>query len=556
MQFPLERSEITVLLAHLADAESALLEDSATTPTMAREKRGYAALLHIARDALHRTEVRSTERAALLDAILQNSPDTIAYIDTDQRIQWINRDYPDALPPIERETCGGRPWLSLVPHEHRGALQSAFALARQTGTSQSHEGQEQSSLGKTVWYSRRLSPVKRGDTVVGTVLTIRDCTEAKHAELQLMVSDRMASLGTLAAGLAHEINNPLAAVITNLELVCNSLRWLGESLPLQVLMFERIDDARASAYRVRSIVRDLKVFARGDDPRCEAVDVEAVLESTLRMASTEIRHRARLVRTYAGVPHAWANESRLGQVFLNLVINAAQAIRIGDAPGNEIRVSTLHECSGHVVVKIGDTGHGIPKDVARRLFTPFFTTKAVGEGTGLGLSICRRILASLGGTITFESRVGHGTEFTVRLPVADAQPALPAPAPVAIAPTRRGRVLIVDDEVSFGKATQRLLEDEHDTTYLESGRRALELFRTGERFDVVLCDLMMPDLTGMDLFAALERECPEQAAAMVFVSGGAFSPQAVEFLASTRHPHVDKPFLPHELRALVNELVG
>src|SRR5690606_12962965 len=121
---------------------------------------------------------------------------------------------------------------------------------------------------------------------------------------------------------------------------------------------------------------------------------------------------------------------------------------------------------------------------------------------------------------------------------------------------RRGRVLVVDDEVSFGKATQRILQNDHDTTFIESGRRALEMFRAGERFDVVLCDLMMPDMTGMDLHAALERECPEQAAAMVFVTGGAFSRRASDFLAATPNPCVDKPFVPDELRALVGELVS
>lgn len=553
-----ERSEIAVLLAHLAASEAALLADPSDSMCTAREKRGYAALLHIARDALQRTEVASHERAAQLDAVMQSSPDTIAYIGCDRSLRWISRDYPDAFPPVTRETCVGRPWTCLIPHEHRDALQTAFDLALETGLTQTHEGQEQASTGKTVWYSRRLSRVQRGETVVGVVLTIRDCTEAKDAQLQLMVSDRMASLGTLAAGVAHEINNPLAAVITNLELVCNSLRWLGESLPLQRLLFERLEDARSSSYRVRAIVRDLKLFARGDDPRFEPVDVEAVLESTLRMATTEIRHRAQLVRDYAGVPHAWANESRLGQVFLNLVMNAAQAIRVGNASDNEIRVTTAYDGAGHVVVTIADTGRGIDRDVAPRLFTPFFTTKDVGEGTGLGLSICRRILASLGGTISFESRVGRGTEFTVRLPVARVQPEVKDPSPVlmpAEAP-RRGRVLVVDDEVSFGKATQRILQNDHDTTFIESGRRALEMFRAGERFDVVLCDLMMPDMTGMDLHAALERECPEQAAAMVFVTGGAFSRRASDFLAATPNPCVDKPFVPDELRALVGELVS
>ncbi len=393
----------------------------------------------------------------------------------------------------------------------------------------------------------------------GGVVVFRDVTAQKQAEAQLIVSDRMASVGTLAAGVAHEINNPLASVMANLELARRDVAELTKRYGLSSELTEELRDAAEAAERMRLIVRDLKIFSRAEeDERLGPVDVRAVLESTVRIAYNELRHRARLVKDYGKTPPVMANESRLGQVFLNILVNAAQAIPEGDAERHEVKLRTYLD-DGRVVVAISDDGSGIPPDVMRRLFTPFMTTKPIGEGTGLGLSICHRIVTALGGEIQCDSEVGKGTEFRVILPPSRPPTAeLPrAPEPAPPQPkTRRARILCVDDEPMVASAVKRLLRHDHDITTAGGAEEALALMRDGARFDVILCDLMMPQMTGMDLHAELERTIPEQAAVMVFLTGGAFTARAREFLDGTARRRIEKPFDLAGLRAAIRELLG
>jgi signal transduction histidine kinase len=382
--------------------------------------------------------------------------------------------------------------------------------------------------------------------------------ERRKMQEQLLISDRMASVGTLAAGVAHEINNPLAAVITNLDLIHRDLslvcgdRELGDRLRD---VFAELRDARESADRMRHIVRDLKIFSRStDDEHTGAVDVHRVMDSSLRMAQNEIRHRAQLVKDYAKVPLVEANEARLGQVFLNLVVNAAQAIGEGDAEHNAVRISTHQNAGGMVVVEVRDTGGGIAPEHLNRIFDAFFTTKPVGVGTGLGLSICHRIVRSLGGELEVESEVGAGSVFRVSLPAAaaseEAKPA--ASAPVSRA-ARRARVLVVDDEPMIATAIRRTLGLEHDVVLTSAAAVALDRIQGGEQFDVILCDLMMPQMTGMDLYGELVRTAPTQAGRMVFLSGGAFTAAARAFLDEVPNQHLEKPFDTRQLLSLVND---
>jgi CheY-like chemotaxis protein/two-component sensor histidine kinase len=365
----------------------------------------------------------------------------------------------------------------------------------------------------------------------------------------------MASVGTLAAGVAHEINNPLAAVIANLDMATQEIEDLAQRVTIPRDLVDELHDARVAADRVREIVRDLKIFSRAQEERRGAVDVEKVLESTLRMAWNEVRHRARLVKVYKKVPRVDANESRLGQVFLNLIVNAVQAIPEGNYQGNEIRISTQLE-NDQVVIKVADTGRGMPPEVQRRLFTPFFTTKPVGVGTGLGLAISHRIITQLGGTLTFTSTVGTGTEFRVALPVAEANlPTITQSMPSGAAAKRRGRVLVIDDEESLVQAIRRYLAQDHEVEAVTSGRAALDLIIAGDRYDVILCDLMMPQITGADLHAEIMRIDPKLAARMVFVTGGAFTETARGFLDHVPNQRIEKPFDLKALRHIVNELI-
>ncbi len=382
---------------------------------------------------------------------------------------------------------------------------------------------------------------------------------------RLVMSERMASAGTLAAGVAHEINNPLAIAMTNLDFVSETLARViseardpgerrvpvGEWGGLNQLgtLDEAVRDTREALTRMRDIVKDVKLFSRPQEDKTEAVDVQRVIESSIRMAWNEIRHRARVVKNFDPVPLVNANESRLGQVLLNLIVNAAQAMAEGHADRNTLRVATRTE-DGQAVVEVSDTGAGIPRENLDRIFDPFFTTKPVGVGTGLGLSISHRIVLELGGRIEVESKVGQGTLFRVILLAARDSQNVKAKT---MRPTsgQLARVLVVDDEPAMGRALQRALRDHLDIVALTSAKEALTLISEGERFDVILSDVMMPEMSGMDLYHSVQRVAAEQAERMIFVTGGAFTAAAREFLDGVPNPRIEKPVEATNLLAMV-----
>ncbi|MDY7228542.1 ATP-binding protein [Hyalangium rubrum] len=384
--------------------------------------------------------------------------------------------------------------------------------------------------------------------------TAQDITDFKEMERRLMIADRMAALGTLSGGVAHEINNPLMFISTNLA-------WLEEGLSTpaarqlpQLEEFKKaVSDARQGAERVRNIVRDLRTFSRVEEARLVPVDVHQGLEFSINVATPEIRTRARLVRELGAVPLVLGDETRLGQVFLNLLVNAAQAIPEGNPEAHAITVRTRVGAPGEVVVQVQDTGSGMPPEVLERIFDPFFTTKPVGVGTGLGLSICHGIITSLGGRISVESTPGRGTTFTVTLPATEVRP---APRPPTPAPIRSGRVrvLLIDDEPMLMASLRRALRADFEVS-TSSGSEALSRLLAGEEFDALVCDLSMPDISGMDLYARLQEQRPDQAARMIFLTGGAFTPRAQEFIAGARY-WLDKPVDLPRLRTLLGEVVG
>jgi CheY-like chemotaxis protein len=284
-----------------------------------------------------------------------------------------------------------------------------------------------------------------------------------------------------------------------------------------------------------------------------------VLDLSINMAFTEIKHRARVVKDFGPVPLVEADEARLGQVFINLLVNAAHAIPEGQVDRNEIRIITKTGASGHALIEVRDTGRGIPAEILNRIFDPFFTTKVVGEGTGLGLSICHNIVTALGGEIVAESEPGRGSTFRVLLPTMGPEALAPQPEkkPVVSRPPvgRSGQVLVVDDDPMIGTTLRRTLAKEHEVTLITDGREALDLLLGGRTFDVILCDMMMPNVTGMDLYAELSRTLPEIVDRIVFLTGGAFTPAGMSFLDSVPNQRLEKPFVLQNLRALVRSFV-
>ncbi len=399
--------------------------------------------------------------------------------------------------------------------------------------------------------------------------------ERLKAQQQLAISDRLATVGTLAAGVAHEINNPLSAAISNVDSALRTVPALAEAIAgdpggaearrldrvvrLLAEQRETLEEARVALARIRDTAQDLKLFSRTESEQKTVVDLNRVLDSAARMTSHATRQSATLVRDYGEIPGVLANESRLSQVFLNLIINAAQAIPEGRVSRNEIRLRTRFDPgTRRVVVQVTDTGTGIPPENLQRIFDPFFTTKPLGIGTGLGLPICHRIVTALDGTISVRSAPDRGSTFTVELPAAPAETAAARsgrPAPAAAGPARRARVLVIDDEPAVAHAIRRSMEAVHDVTALTSAQEALRRIDAGERFDVILCDLIMPEVPGYELYEQLEARVPDQARRMVFLSGGAFTQAARAFVDRRSITCLDKPFARDELLAAVNERI-
>jgi PAS domain S-box-containing protein len=515
----------------------------------------------IARDLsdVKRAEQAVRDSEAKFRAAFEHTILGLALVGPDARIFRTNRSMQEMSGYTEAELCGMSvdALYGSAPDEAPTELAHANLLRGEAGHVELPRRLRRKD-GTLVETIVRASAV-RGDGGAPklVVALVEDVSEKKRMEAQLLLADRMASVGTLAAGVAHEINNPLAFILSNLEFATSELSRTGADPEV----LRALGEAADGGARVREIVRDLKTFSRPGGEVPHAVDVRAVLGSAVGLARNEIRHRARLVVERGHVPPVLADEHRLAQVLVNLLVNAAQAIPAGNVPGNLVRAATSTAPDGRALVEISDTGQGIPPEALPRIFDPFFTTKPVGVGTGLGLSICHGIVAALEGEISVESVVGKGSTFRVHLPAAERGPAAePRPQPVAEpapAPAPRMRILVVDDEPLVARAVSRTLAASHDVVALTSARAALERVESGaEAFDAMLCDLMMPEMTGMELYARLLDVSPGLAARTVFLTGGAFTEPARAFLERVPNARLEKPFDPRTLREILSRVLA
>jgi two-component system, cell cycle sensor histidine kinase and response regulator CckA len=272
-----------------------------------------------------------------------------------------------------------------------------------------------------------------------------------------------------------------------------------------------------------------------------------VMDSAINIAWNQIRHRARLVRDFERAPTVAGNQDRLSQVFLNLLVNAAQALPDSQVEQNEITVRIRAE-HGSVVIEVSDNGCGMTAEQQRRAFDPFFTTKPRGVGSGIGLSICRNIVADLGGTITCQSQVGVGTTFRVELPAAEAALRSTRPPTLLEMPSLpRSRILFIDDEPALYTVVRRLLKDEHEIVGYFDPREALKSLDHDSAYDVIICDVMMPYMSGFDFLNEVRARDHDLAARVIFMTGGAFSDPTQQLLNELSNPVLEKPF---ETRAL------
>ncbi len=377
--------------------------------------------------------------------------------------------------------------------------------------------------------------------LMGRDVSVAD--QEMHARLQL--ADRMAAIGVLATGVAHEINNPLAYVIGNLALLNDEIEELakveGVSEELREEMLDLANESLHGAKRVATIVRDLNSMARFDSTSIRA-SVAEVLESSIRIAQPHLQHRAQVFVDIDDVPNVSCDPARLSQVFLNLIINAAHAIEDqGDREEqNSITITCRQDGDGDVKIEVRDTGKGMDAETQRRLFEPFYTTKEVGRGTGLGLYYCMNEIDKSGGSLSFESELGHGTTFRIVLPTSKEECETEKPQRQLRAPIGGLQVLIIDDELLVCRTLKRMLGGQDVTIAVSAAEAIREL--ESQRYDVIFCDLMMPEQTGAQLLAAAEKKTQGIGERFVFITGGAFTPESEAFLEQHPAPVIMKPF--------------
>lgn len=384
-------------------------------------------------------------------------------------------------------------------------------------------------------------------------------------------SEKIASMTTVTAGVAHEINNPLSCILANLDYAAEEIESANKMLtdPLSITPRERreqaerlreahiaLADATEAAHRIKRIIADLRTYGDAVTEERMSVDVRACLEWAIRLAEPVVAPHARLVREIDEVPYVLASAARLGEAFVNLITNAALAIPAGAPEAHEVRITTSTDESGAVVIEITNTGAEYTEEDLKKMFLPLFASHGPGTARSLGLSICHGVVRSIGGSISVDRAPNQGSCVRVVLPALSPNRGSPERISTPLtANHERGYVLIIEDEGAVGASLRRMLEPDHDVVVIQSGHEALELVLGGSRFDAILCDLMMSELTGMDIHAELMARAPSMAARMIFITGGAYTTQASEFLATSTNERLIKPIEPKVLLSMLDRFV-
>ena len=529
------------------------------------ERRQLELRLEHAQEEARATAVQAQSVANRLERILSAMADGLIVQDAAGRVTSSNEAAQKILGLTKDEVPGAHPsdprWRvvredgSLFPVGERPP-----AVARRTGLRV--DGVSMGIYkpdGSLTWVSVNCVPrVDPEGRVTETVTTLHDVTVLRNAIARASQQDRLAMAGVLAAGVGHEINNPLTYVVGNLDFALEELSAFGGPSPPARLndLAALLREAREGADRIRKIVRGLRALSR-EEVALHPVEIGSAIEMARNIAAHELRHKATVaVRRGDDGSRALADESRLTQVLVNLLVNAAQAFERADPARNLITISTLRRPPDQVTITISDNGPGIPVNLRGRVFDPFFTTKPVGEGTGLGLSVSRTIMDSMGGELLLEASDDPGTTFELVLPVATEMGgggAGSAPAPET---GRRGRIAVVDDEPAVANMMRRILEREHEVVTFKDPQAALDALDGSQPFDVVFCDVMMPYMGGDELFRRVRASRPELADRFVFITGGQTNPSVQAFLSGIPNERVEKPFAAQGLLGIARRFVG
>lgn len=414
------------------------------------------------------------------------------------------------------------------------------------------------------------------DTLVRAMRYAIERAQCESLKCQLHQADRLAALGKLAAGVAHEISNPATFVQASTGLLQNQLdqaatavrqaieeasaagvRGLQDALhaadsALTEIRRLTVQNA-AGVERICTVVQDLRGYSRLEASEVTCVHPNEVVTDVCNLVSNVVRHKARLIRDLGAVLPVALPRGRLDQILTNLLVNAAQAIPDGSPESHRVTVTT-RQVEDAVVVAVEDTGPGMTTEQQKRVFEPFFTTKPRGVGTGLGLSICREIAEAHGGSIRCQSRPGEGTRFEVRLPVIPDPELRYSTVPPSLPRVLdgRGRVLLIDDEPNIREVYKLLLGDEFEMQTASNGRQALELMATND-YDVVVSDVMMPDMDAAQLLEAISATRPILADRFILYTGGAVSGRARTLIESSHIPVLYKPLLTDDLKTAIRQ---
>lgn len=504
------------------------------------------------------SRVAEVEKLGFLSAIVEQAPDAIAYLDKKFRIRYTNPSTSTLL------RCS-------VPELYNNHFSVLFENAVDIEPSAKQALRDQNVYSKEIHIKRKdgslfwgflsissLSKMQSINSIEGYIVRITDISEKKKANAMLAQNDRLASIGLLAAGVAHEINNPLTFISLNLESLSEELPELkGIDADKRWELAKSAEVANSGAKRIAKIVNDLNTFSRIDENK-EAISLHACIDKAVNLVSNEIRFKAALVRDYSKLPEVFANEGKLCQVFVNLLINAAQSISENDIDNNKIEITTYRK-NDYACVTIKDTGSGIAHDNRLHIFDPFFSTKQAGEGSGLGLTICRNHLKSMGGTIEYQLRDEplqnkRGAAFLVKIPIVVKKEKEKDTA-TFVKLHRNGRFLAIDDEPQLLDIYRRLFTKEHELITARSGALAIEILQTDPNFDCIICDVIMPEISGIDIYNWLLEKDPKLIKKLLFVSGGSFTNKTRSFQAQVDAPFLQKPFSTNELFTWINKIM-
>jgi two-component system NtrC family sensor kinase len=466
--------------------------------------------------------------------VLETTRDAIVITDVQRTIVFANPAAHELFGYPGKQLLDMRVADTLPPDAHESV--AAFESAAFAGVPQRYETLITRADGEQRTVSVSTAPLREGDQITGVVASLRDVTDERLMAEQLLQREKLAAVGQLVSGVAHELNNPLAGIMAFAQLL-----EIAPGIPDE--QRDAVQTIFREARRAAKIVSNLLLFARERAPERTSTDLNTVLRDTLELRRYVLyTQQVEVVLDLdEALPTVRADPFQLQQVLLNLLTNAEHALKSAAGP-KRITLQT-RRVGGRIIARVSDTGHGIPAEQIDRIFNPFFTTKDVGEGTGLGLSISDGIIRQHGGEITVHSVVGRGTTFTIRLPIVP--PAeLPVSEPAApVAPSTPRTFLIVDDEPSIRNALVRFLQKQgHVVDSAATGGDALAQLRA-KRYDGILLDLRMPDMPGEDVYATLRERDPEHARRVVFATGDVESDSARALLRATRRPYVSKPFV-------------